>query len=63
MGDRRSLTVSKRLDKWQEARAEDDITVLDENPVLIVQEAEPRTKITLPSVKTSKVGMAGATKR
>ncbi|GFR64413.1 hypothetical protein ElyMa_005506500 [Elysia marginata] len=45
---------------------DEDITVLDENPVLIVpvQEPEPRpsTKISLPTVK-SKVGVAGATKR
>ena len=45
---------------------EEDITVMDENPVLIVpvQEPEPRpsTKISLPTVK-SKVGVAGATKR
>lgn len=69
MGERRALSVNKRgPEKYQEAaaRVDEDITVIEDNPVLIVPvqepESRPTPKISLPAVK-SKVGVAGATKR
>ena len=72
MGDRRQLSVSTRaggpLDKCQEAggaRPEDDITVLDDTPVLVVPVHEPELrqhKVQLQH-KSAKVGMGGASTR
>lgn len=64
MGERR-LTVNRRTqEKSGGPRIEEDITVIDDNPVLVVpvlQEPEPKTtKISLPSVKPKG---GGASKR
>ncbi|KAK7498292.1 hypothetical protein BaRGS_00010552 [Batillaria attramentaria] len=64
MGERR-LTVNRRTpEKRGGPRLDDDITVIDDNPVLVVpviQEPEPKpTKISLPSVKPKG---GGASKR
>ena len=63
MGERR-VTVNRRTpEKSGVPRFEDDITVIDDNPVLVVpvlQEHEPKPKLQLPSVKPKG---GGASKR